>query len=511
MAGIQLPYTMLVVKKLPDDLRYDEVVDLLKYFGASAVSVMSPRGSMKGTAFAEFNTHTEAEVAMRKLHQASLFGSRLVVEFSDKNFMPVDRTETLLNFTKQKPQEVPKEGERPKVEEASGDPSLHYLYPPPTPHTLSNITHALVTIPQFYIQVLHLMNKMNLPPPFTQSSQKSIFDSAEPKQPALPSDTESELETDEDEEKCETSAIEKGILEEKRVATKAFIDSRLSVSDRKRKREVSGISSSSIKSSRLEEKSVPSPSLTEPDSVEMELSDAAECDSNPGGAEKVDDGNTESVRLVPPPPPPHPPPAPAVSPPLVPTVLATSPSALQIPDQPTMPDNPMESAVEQIASRASVLSQPNVVDPSMIPQPVTVQPKCSGTKQSTSSSSIPELSIFDKYRCSVRTKCLSPDKLSEMPVFKNYRKGEPSCKLYIKNLNHKSVTKEEITALFQPYFDNFEHEGTNFEIKVMTEGRMKGQAFILLPNVESAAMAMNDFHGYELHNKPMAICFAKSK
>lgn len=43
---------------------------------------------------------------------------------------------------------------------------LKYQYPPPTPTVLRNISCALASVPKFYTQVLHLMNKMNLPCPF---------------------------------------------------------------------------------------------------------------------------------------------------------------------------------------------------------------------------------------------------------------------------------------------------------------------------------------------------------
>lgn len=46
------------------------------------------------------------------------------------------------------------------------NPNLHYRYPDPTPEILTNIMHAVGTVPRLYNQVLHLMNKMNLPPPF---------------------------------------------------------------------------------------------------------------------------------------------------------------------------------------------------------------------------------------------------------------------------------------------------------------------------------------------------------
>lgn len=45
-------------------------------------------------------------------------------------------------------------------------PHLLYKYPPPNQTILNNIRNALLSVPVFYTQVLHLMNKMNLPPPF---------------------------------------------------------------------------------------------------------------------------------------------------------------------------------------------------------------------------------------------------------------------------------------------------------------------------------------------------------
>jgi hypothetical protein len=45
-------------------------------------------------------------------------------------------------------------------------PWLEYRYPPPNPAVLENIARTLWSVPKFYEQTLHLMNKMNLPPPF---------------------------------------------------------------------------------------------------------------------------------------------------------------------------------------------------------------------------------------------------------------------------------------------------------------------------------------------------------
>ena len=44
----------------------------------------------------------------------------------------------------------------------------------------------------------------------------------------------------------------------------------------------------------------------------------------------------------------------------------------------------------------------------------------------------------------------------------------------------------------------------------MTEGRMKGQAFITLPSVKRAEQALKDTNGYVLNGKPLVVHFARS-
>jgi U11/U12 small nuclear ribonucleoprotein SNRNP65 len=47
-------------------------------------------------------------------------------------------------------------------------PDLEYAYPPADERILRNMMHAIASVPKLYTQVLHLMNKMNLPPPFSR-------------------------------------------------------------------------------------------------------------------------------------------------------------------------------------------------------------------------------------------------------------------------------------------------------------------------------------------------------
>lgn len=44
-----------------------------------------------------------------------------------------------------------------------------------------------------------------------------------------------------------------------------------------------------------------------------------------------------------------------------------------------------------------------------------------------------------------------------------------------------------------------------FDIRLMREGRMKGQAFVTLPGTEQAKQAVADVNAFVLKGKPMAV------
>lgn len=51
---------------------------------------------------------------------------------------------------------------------------------------------------------------------------------------------------------------------------------------------------------------------------------------------------------------------------------------------------------------------------------------------------------------------------------------------------------------------------SRFDIVLMKEGRMKGQAFVGLPNERCAEKALRDTNGYVLYDKPLVVQFARS-
>lgn len=53
-------------------------------------------------------------------------------------------------------------------------PFLKYKYPPASDQIVKNIAKALLQYPDFYYQVLHIMNKMNLTPPFFTTDTEEL-------------------------------------------------------------------------------------------------------------------------------------------------------------------------------------------------------------------------------------------------------------------------------------------------------------------------------------------------
>ncbi|XP_026682289.1 RNA-binding protein 40-like isoform X3 [Diaphorina citri] len=99
---------------------------------------------------------------------------------------------------------------------------------------------------------------------------------------------------------------------------------------------------------------------------------------------------------------------------------------------------------------------------------------------------------------------------SFVKAFNNYEPGSPSCRLYVKNLA-KQVTLPDLEFIYRRYYlPDYKEQGTMFDIRLMQEGRMKGQAFITLQTVDQAKLALQETNGYILKDKPMVVQYARS-
>ena len=178
--------TTLLVRHLPRELTDQEKIDLICHFGADRVRPMGVKGSMKHTAFAQFDNPMAAEMCIKRLHQLEVLGCKLIVEYAktaDRSKFPSELDSKKMSQESEKSESGDNDpqksspvvtGPKATTDEIhkrygipySRKPNLCYLYPPPSVSTLTNIANALASHPRFYVQVLHLMNKMNIPAPF---------------------------------------------------------------------------------------------------------------------------------------------------------------------------------------------------------------------------------------------------------------------------------------------------------------------------------------------------------
>lgn len=105
---------------------------------------------------------------------------------------------------------------------------------------------------------------------------------------------------------------------------------------------------------------------------------------------------------------------------------------------------------------------------------------------------------------------LSEEEILQMPKFSNYKPGDPSNILYVKNLS-KKVTEEDLSYLYGFVFETDQDTKEQLQIKLMKKGAMKGQAFLTFPTVRQASQGMSITHGYMLYGQPMIVAFGKIK
>ena len=171
------PSCRLFIKSLPSQFSTEDTVSFLQAFGAIHVDVMSRFGRMKRSAFANFINQNESALALSRLHQLKVLGARLNVLWATPK--QEERAHDSINST---------------VSEDTGTNSS-YQYPKINDGTLANISALISTNEEFYSQVLHVMNRMKLPPPFVpEGMQTAIAMVTQKNVSPSPSDSELELE-----------------------------------------------------------------------------------------------------------------------------------------------------------------------------------------------------------------------------------------------------------------------------------------------------------------------------
>ncbi|KZV57833.1 RNA binding protein [Dorcoceras hygrometricum] len=166
----------LLVRHLPEAIPHQTLSAIFSHYGASSVRP----ARAKNCAFIDFNNETLASQAQKHLHGLQFFGKALSVERARNTVAEVDT-----NIQDGLPSSVKictlskdfsdgfRRPSEPIAQKLGVDypfpPHFEYAYPPPDGHILTNIVNALIAVPRFYTQVLHLMNKMNIPAPFRKA------------------------------------------------------------------------------------------------------------------------------------------------------------------------------------------------------------------------------------------------------------------------------------------------------------------------------------------------------
>ncbi|KAK3576477.1 hypothetical protein CHS0354_028526 [Potamilus streckersoni] len=460
----------LVVRHLPADLTPTEKQDLLCHFGATHIRVMGTKGPMKHMAFAKFNGHKAAKLALSRMHQLEIMGHRLVAEFamvSHDKYWPSELYERAVQDVKKREKEDKteknKEQKKPhpslSVEETlkkwgfeyPQNPNLTYLYPPPTVNILTNIANALASYPKFYVQVLHLMNKMNLPAPFGPVTTT----------PPIATELDEMLRAP---DHIQTEEMEYSSSEESEIGSDTDIQR-------------------SAKEVPLPKRKTRHKSMVPRKVLRLiQPPDISKCPVEPVlKPEEVFEGTTapvhRKIQLK------------------VPLVTHNEQESQTFRDKDNAAEKMSENVqIESIGfGKMEPIEKPHVEDTAQVTDiSYKVDPK-----QFVSREDLKKGRVIDK-------------EMKNFSVFKNYEPGEATSRLYIKNLN-KKTTEQDLVNVFGSYVDwNKETDTMMFDIRLMKEGRMKGQAFITLPSEDAARKALRDTNCFVLNSKPMVVQFARS-
>ncbi|KAJ8924912.1 hypothetical protein NQ315_001069 [Exocentrus adspersus] len=433
----------LKIKNLPKELSEAQKEEFARHFGASKVKILTSRLKEKSVVYAKFDSEELAKNVLFRLHQITVLNSRLCVEYAEHDVLqdkPQLKKVEESDITNKK---IFKTfvSKLNSFNESVGfhqpPPShLKYLYPKANRATINNIAHALATIPRFYTQVLHLMNKMNLPPPFVVEtppmrtvtpSQHPVVQKAPvsvPEQKPAESSSESELESDEDSfRNREYIPLKRKTTQKKLVKRPKFI-----------KPPAAQATSSAPKTVEKPENVFEKSNVQVQKKIEVKVaSDALEQSKTSQEPER-----TGSFGI------------------LLPLIK---------------PEPPAEAFA---ASEKPVKEEKTII-----------------TAEELAANQIPHKD------------------LGVLPVFKNYHPGAPTCRLYIKNIA-KTVTQKDLEYIFNRYKVPEGDAPSQFDVRLMQEGRMKGQAFVTLDNVEMAQKALKETNAYILKDKPLVVVFARS-
>ncbi|CAF3401394.1 unnamed protein product [Rotaria sp. Silwood1] len=413
---------ILTVKNFPLLFNNNDRQEFLEHFGAIRIRCLPRFKNISNLIIADFGSNSQASQALRRLHQLEILARRLVVEycplelahfaFSSSSHSYDDNEIALLH------------GISPGINQiyySLPAERLAYIYPPIDDTILMNINNTLLSVPSFYTQVLHLMNKMSLPCPMIADSTRTsrtlskISVACQTDESALSKVIN--MDTDEDESEIDDGEEEQRVKRRHRSVLRASIRQ--------------GI--------------VPT--------TQMNINIDTEKKKKP----------TIELKLP----------------------QTFNPSRMEVTSSIPM-DTTMHGfgRLEPIQSTITTLNIVNQEKEQVLPLPLIPLDEISKNRLNED-----QLRLIDNGR-----------------LYRNYERGQPSQRLYIKNLNTKHVDERILHSIY----DHYKHNSFDIDIRLMREGKMKGQAFVTFPNEDMALQALSDTNGFVLYEKPMIVQFSRT-
>ncbi|XP_018312281.1 RNA-binding protein 40 isoform X3 [Mycetomoellerius zeteki] len=431
----------LRILHLPPQLSDDRRDVLLQRYGATKTKTIRPSSKYTIT-FAKFLSQQLAAEALLRLHQLNVRGQYLSVEYAKKS-IPAELSEQGIEYKisvnssflrKLNNWTMSYEFSQPPP------PNIRYKYMMPTKSTVARIAIQLLTQPAFYTQVLHLMNKMNLPPPFEDLEMefpmlREVYDMEKYKDifPERMNEEESEEEESEleSDEESNTRPLEVIPVKRKRPQSTKRIKIPKFVNLAKH--------------------------IVIPSSTQKVLKPEDMFES-------VQRGETKNLKIE-----------------------------LKALDK-------LETTFANRDSTVTIDGGFGLIFPA--------NKTTENAKDSEENAEMPKNKFITSEE--LTTNKISANDQRLLPVFKNYHPGKPSNRLYVKNLV-KQVEMKDLHYIYQRYvIAGLKDAENEYDVRLMQEGRMKGQAFITLQNAVQAKMALEETNGYILKDKPMVVQFAKT-
>lgn len=483
----------IIVRNFPPSYTERDIHDFLRMFDASHVSVFIAHR----TAVVEFESKDHARDILILLHQEAVDESRLFVEYAPKNRSHLITLSSESNSSSLE-QSSSLNG-APDDENGFGivealkrlyataenlninqppPPHLCYEYPKVNRDIIDAICIALECMPKFYIQVLHLMNRLNLEPPFMPGDKHLAYASSSTSVQYATISTQTDDLMWQQTIRSKRKLVESGESELESNSSNEDLDTSADLQSKRKKLKLKNTLNDPNKQELVKQK-------------QRNLLKMQRIQKQSGSVDK-----------------------------------STANIPLKI-------DDAFESQHMKVSSIKLVLPQQldvtskhaNSNESMKMNEEITVEQ----TENSMAKSGSNESYLWTDSQ--MKENQIPIDQLKVHPIFQNYLPGEISNRLYIKNIA-KDVTEADLRAIYDRYLEmNCNGQGNirSIHIRLMTSGRMKGQAFITFDgpylncDVDNESSnqpshkyqiiekALRETNGLILKGKPLVVVYGKKE